>query len=86
MSVHKFCKFILENRQPTRPRREDILKISNHQLEFFVFVLDLGDIETAELVQAAFCDGFGLCLAEIKRVDARHGFIPAKNTLKLFTA
>ena len=86
VSVHKFCKFILENRQPTRPRREDVFKIGNHQLEFLMFVLDLGDVKTAELVQAAFCNGLGLCLAEIERVDARHGFIPAKNTLKLFTA
>ena len=86
VSVHKFGQFILQNREAPRTRCQDILQVSNNQLQLLMLVLDLGNIKAAQLVQAAFGDGFGLRFAEIERVDAGHGFLATEHVLELLAA
>ena len=86
VSVHEFSQFVLQNRQSARPRRQHVFEVGDDQLQFLVFVLDLGNIKSAELVKTTFSDGLGLGFTEIKRIDASHGFITTENVLELFSA
>ena len=86
MSVNQFCKFFLQDREATRAGAQDVLQVGDDEFQLFMLVLNLVDVQPAQLIESAFCDGLGLGFAEIKRCDSRHGLIPPKNGFELLTA
>ena len=86
MSVNQFSKFFLQDREATRAGAQDVLQVGDDEFQLFMLVLNLVDVQPAQLIESAFCDGLGLGFAEIERCDSRHGLIPPKNGFELLTA